>query len=379
MELPVEVIDAGQVRLRPPRESDANDIAAACADPLTQRFLPMLPVPYTLQDALWWVNVGAASSRAAGGAAYAVVNPTTDRVLGGTGINRVIGERAQGEVGYWIAPWARGRGVATAATIALSAWAFRHGFARLELLTERENAASQRVALNAGYRREGIRRMAGAGRAGTRHDLVAWARLIDDPPGPTGRIMPDLPAGLLSDGTITLRPLRTEDTDQLYALRTAPDVVARAIPAFVPRRADIAARCAVAESRWLAGEVVDLTIRAPGGELAGQIGLYQVDPGLGQASVGYDLLPAYRGRGYATRAVRLLAQWAFDHARLVRLVAGTAPDNVASQRVLERAGFVREGVQRRRLPATGGDRVDDVLFGLVPGDSYAAVPSARTP
>jgi RimJ/RimL family protein N-acetyltransferase len=379
VELPVEIIDGPEVRLRPPRESDADQVAAACADPLTQRFLPMLPDPYTREDALWWINVGSASSRAAGGASYVVVDPATDRVLGGTGINRVIGERAQGEVGYWIAPWARGRGVATAATVALSTWAFRRGFARLELLTERENTASQRVALNAGYQREGVRRLAGAGRAGSRHDLVAWARLVDDPPGPTPRILPDLPAGVLSDGTVSLRPLRTEDTDEVYALRTDPDVVLRSTPPFTPSRNDVAERCAIAGCRWLAGDLVDLTIRAPEGPLAGQIALFHIEHGLGQASVGYDLLPAYRGRGYATRAVRLLAGWAFTHAGIDRLVAGTAPDNVASQRVLERAGFQREGLQRRRLPAAGGDRQDDVLFGLVPGDSYAAVPSASTP
>jgi RimJ/RimL family protein N-acetyltransferase len=376
----VEVIDGAGVRLRPPRDSDADDIAAGCADPLSQRYLPMLPDPYTRDDALWWINVGAVSSRTAGGAAYVIVDPVSDRVLGGAGLNRVMGERAQSEVGYWVAPWGRGRGVATAATVALSNWAFRHGFRRLELLTEMENAASQRVALNAGFQREGVRRSAGAGRRGTRHDLVAFARLAGDPPGPARRLLPDLPAGVLTDGTVTLRPLRTRDTDDLYALRTAPDVVARAIPPYPPSRADVAVRCARAESRWLAGELAHLSIRDSATDtLAGEIGLVYAEPGIGQAAVGYDLLPAWRGRGYATRAVRLLARWAFTHAGVARLAAGTAADNVASQRVLERAGFVREGLQRRRLPAAGGDRVDEVHYGLVPDDGYAAIPRASTP
>jgi len=66
--------------------------------------------------------------------------------------------------------------------------------------------------------------------------------------------------------------------------------------------------------------------------------------------------------------VRLIARWAFTYTGLARLIAGTAPENVASQRVLERAGFRREGLQRRRLPMAGGGRIDDVLYGLVPGD-----------
>jgi RimJ/RimL family protein N-acetyltransferase len=78
------------------------------------------------------------------------------------------------------------------------------------------------------------------------------------------------------------------------------------------------------------------------------------------------MLPAWRGRGYATRAVRLVARWAFDSAGVARLVAGTLPSNVGSQRVLEKAGFRREGLQFGRLPAADGGRVDDILFAMLP-------------
>jgi RimJ/RimL family protein N-acetyltransferase len=84
-----------------------------------------------------------------------------------------------------------------------------------------------------------------------------------------------------------------------------------------------------------------------------------------QAMVGYSLMPEWRGRGYATRSVRLVVEWAQRHAGIIRVVAGTAPDNVASQRVLERAGFVREGYQRARLPGPNGTRIDDVMYAVV--------------
>ena len=57
--------------------------------------------------------------------------------------------------------------------------------------------------------------------------------------------------------------------------------------------------------------------------------------------------------------------WAFEAVGIARVIAGTAPGNVGSQRVLERAGFEREGYQRARLPGPGGSRIDDVLFALV--------------
>jgi Acetyltransferases, including N-acetylases of ribosomal proteins len=70
----------------------------------------------------------------------------------------------------------------------------------------------------------------------------------------------------------------------------------------------------------------------------------------------------------ASRAVRLVADWAFDVAGVARLSAGTAPDNIASQRTLERAGFRREGYERARLPSLDGGRVDNVAWALLPGD-----------
>jgi RimJ/RimL family protein N-acetyltransferase len=364
-----QIIDAGPVRLRPFRPSDIDDVTAACADPLTQRSLPALPSPYTRQDATWWVTEGAAAARLAGGAAYAVVDPVTDRLLGCAGLARVSAERGQAEVGYWVAPWARGRGVATAAARALSDWAFARGFVRLELLTSWENTISQRVALAVGFQREGVRRNALGRRDGSRYDAVAYSRLAEDPPGPVPRALPDLPAGGLSDGVVTLRGLLARDADFLYTLHVLPDVVATSVPPVAPDREEIELRCARSAARWLAGERADLVIvDTATGTAAGEIGLYYQEPQTGQAMIGYCMLPPWRGRGYVTRAALLVARWAFTEIGIARLIAGTKPDNVSSQRVLERAGFQREGYLRDRLPWVNGGRLDDVLYALLPRD-----------
>src|SRR5262245_39862477 len=90
------------------------------------------------------------------------------------------------------------------------------------------------------------------------------------------------------------------------------------------------------------------------------------DPGL--AAVGYWLRPEARGRGAATVAVQLIARWAFDELGVQRLELTTAPENVASRRVAERAGFTREGVLRG-LQATKNDgRRDSVMFSLLSAD-----------
>jgi RimJ/RimL family protein N-acetyltransferase len=85
------------------------------------------------------------------------------------------------------------------------------------------------------------------------------------------------------------------------------------------------------------------------------------------ASVGYWVGPHARGRGAATRALRLVASWAFAELGIERLQLTTHPDNVASQRVAERAGFTREGLLRSYLAIPRGRR-DSLMYSLLPGD-----------
>ncbi|SCL28274.1 Protein N-acetyltransferase, RimJ/RimL family [Micromonospora nigra] len=359
-------VEGDGVRLRPYRLDDVADVAAACADPVTQRSLDGLPAPYTEADAQQWITQAAPAAFATGGCAYAVVDPATDRLLAGIGLSNPVPYRSQAEVGYWVAPWARRRGVATAATRALAAHAFATGTARLELLTAAENPASQRVALAAGFRHEGVRRQAGPVRQGGRRDLTVWARLADDLPGPTPRLLPDLPGGALTDGVVTLRRLAPDDAEVMFRLHTLPEVYANQAPPVPPGRETIERRCRLSEGGWLAGQVARLLIldAATGGPL-GSCGLTYSTPAAAEGTVGYALLPEARGRGVATRAVVLLRDWAFGPVGLSRLTAGTLPDNTASHRVLERAGFRREGLLRGALPGLAGDRIDDLVFGLL--------------
>uniref|UniRef100_A0A0D9VX60 N-acetyltransferase domain-containing protein n=1 Tax=Leersia perrieri TaxID=77586 RepID=A0A0D9VX60_9ORYZ len=84
-----------------------------------------------------------------------------------------------------------------------------------------------------------------------------------------------------------------------------------------------------------------------------------------RASVGYRVAQAYWGRGVATGAVRAAAEAVFaEWPWLERLEAVADVENPASQRVLEKAGFVREGVLRRYVLLKGRPR-DMVMFSRV--------------
>jgi RimJ/RimL family protein N-acetyltransferase len=364
--LVAESIDGAGVRVRRYRDEDVPAVQAACDDPLTQRFLPMLPSPYTREDAAWWVREGSLPAFERGGGNFAIADPDSDHLLGGIGITHE--QNGNGEIGYWVAPWARSRRVATAATRALTDYAFSAGYGRLQLRTEAENTPSQRVAIAAGYLREGVQRGSVLTRTGGRHDLIVWARLATDPSGPSVRILPDLPGGRLTDGTVTLRPLGPADAEAVLALYTDPEVVAASMRNEPLEPAPVARICGHAGANWLAGTQAHLAMRdAASDAFAGDIGLFEVSPA-GQAMIGYAVAPAWRGRGLATRAVRLLSAWALQATGIARLGAGADPSNTASQRVLTKAGFTREGYQRGHLPAPGGGRADVISYALLATD-----------
>lgn len=279
-----------------------------------------------------------------------------DRLLGGLALTPV--RPGTSELGFWVVPEERRRGVATEAVRLLCGAVD----SRLELVTDVTDTVAQRVALGAGFTRETVRR-GGTLRDGARRDDVLWSWLPGDPPGPAERPLPDLTDGGLRDGEVTLRPQGPADVDDLLVLENLPDVRVRAIERHERTREEVERACAHAASRWLAGERAAFVILADGA-FAGSLGLFNTRLGR-QAMIGYSVRPEFRGRGVATRAVRLVCDWAFA-AGFQRLVAGTAPDNVASQRVLAKAGFVRESIERSRFDGPDGTRVDDVLHVLFP-------------
>lgn len=101
------------------------------------------------------------------------------------------------------------------------------------------------------------------------------------------------------------------------------------------------------------------------GRAVGVIGLtVQTDIHRWSAEIGYWLGAAYWGKGIATAAVRSLTAWGMDHLGFVRLFAMPFAHNIASCRVLEKAGYVREGIMRKSA-TKDGQLLDQVLYAHV--------------
>jgi len=167
----VELRD-GVVLLRPWLEEDVPALVDACNDAEITRWIPVIPTPYTEEDACAFVR-----REVEGSPEYSFAVTAGEALAGAIGMRaNAHGYRAR--IGYWVAAWARGQGVATRALRCLSRWAFDElGLQRLELITDPENVASQRVAEKVGFRREGVLRAHLRHRDGRVRDSVMWSLL----------------------------------------------------------------------------------------------------------------------------------------------------------------------------------------------------------
>lgn len=168
-----------------------------------------------------------------------------------------------------------------------------------------------------------------------------------------------------------LRPPEPADADALLPIRSEEDTRRWMLwdDEPTPDHAEILANIERARQSWADGTWAVFMITVDGEIVGGaNLGFYDHDI----AETSYYLAQAARGKGYATRAVRLLARWAFEQNGIERLELRANPQNDASLGLADRVGFTREGIQRASRRATDGSRFDTVVFSLLPGELAAS-------
>jgi len=146
----------GVVALRPWEPRDLEFVVQSCQDPEVSRYSPVIPFPYVEADARGWFEIQDPGRLAGDSLDFAVSEAATGRPLGAIGLHKVDHRLLTAETGYWLAREARGQGYMTRAVRLLAGWVFDGLlFARLELRTDPENVASQRIAERCGFRKEG--------------------------------------------------------------------------------------------------------------------------------------------------------------------------------------------------------------------------------
>lgn len=167
-----------------------------------------------------------------------------------------------------------------------------------------------------------------------------------------------------SDGLVTLRPWRRDDSESLVeCLDGDPEITTwlDQVPQPYTRADALAYIGGIGESAFA---VTDATT----GRIVGSIGVRFSDT-RDVGEIGYWMRSDARGKGLMTRALRLVARWAFEEAGAARVQLRADIENLASRRVAEKAGFQLEGVLRSaHWNARLGRRQDWAMYSLLPGE-----------
>ncbi len=175
----------------------------------------------------------------------------------------------------------------------------------------------------------------------------------------------EFPVDGVSDGEIRLRLQADSDLPAIVRALQDPDI---------PRWTRVPSPYGEAEAkRWHeqqaaareVGELLHLlVVDATTDDLLGSVGIVHADWVEGRCELGYWTARESRGRGIASRAVRLLCAWAFDNLPVERIEIHAEPENTASRRVAEAAGFEFEGVLRSYF-VNKGVRRDAASYSLL--------------
>ncbi|MEP6649679.1 MAG: GNAT family N-acetyltransferase [Lapillicoccus sp.] len=366
------VIETERFRLRPWTARDAPGPDEG-PDADSRRFMPSGAHPDASTFPAW-LRRRELSQDANEHLNWAIADRQTDRALGNLTVFRLdpVANRFQAEIGYWLYPTARGRGVLSEVMPAMVDHAFAPvaaggmGLARLYAETDLDNGPSQAVLLRAGFRRWGQDRYAYRNAAGDVTDgayleLLATDERLDRRPQRVDDVT-------LEGGRVRLRPWRDDDAERV--VEGCTDERSRHWLAGLPQpyttehAAEYIRGC---RGQAALGAGLLLALADPADDVCvGSVSLTDLrtdDPTTG--TVGYWTHPSARGSGVTTEAVGLLVAHAFRPTvdgglGLRRLELQAAAGNIASQRVAEVNGFHRAGV-RRRAEHLGDGSYDDLV------------------
>ncbi len=371
---PPTLTDAAEpdpITLRPHGSQDVEAVLEMCADASVQRWTTV-PVPYERSDAEAFVGGRAGEWERDGDCTLAIEAVDDDgrpRFAGNVALR--LGANGAAEVGYALAPWARGRGVMSRAVRLMLEWGFSEvadggaGLSVVHWQAHVGNWASRRVAWSCGFRVEGTVRGLCAQR-GTQHDGWIGSIVRGDPlqPGTTW-----LEAAQLAGERVLLRPWREDDAARVA--EACADPVSRQWLPQLPEPYTLA------DAQWYIRSREESHASAAGvywciadpddDRCLGAISVMDLDGSPPEPQIGYWAHPDARGRGVTTEATRLVLEHALLPVQqgglgLGRVILRAAAGNAASRKVAVAAGMSEYGVAHRLERLRDGSRDDLVLY-----------------
>lgn len=175
---------------------------------------------------------------------------------------------------------------------------------------------------------------------------------------------------MLKGSSVTLRPVRDADLDQLYSYHLDIDNRGDFFPRGILAQPIFHRR--FEENGFWNKEDGMLVIVSPHDEILGHIEFFKTVNYLDEYELSYQVYPAeHRGKGLATEAVNLLVRYLFENKRVNRIRLVIHPDNLASRRIAEKCGFRHEGTAREAWYHKGFHQ-DVEIYAILHKDVIAA-------
>lgn len=152
------------------------------------------------------------------------------------------------------------------------------------------------------------------------------------------------PFPVLETERLLIRRITNDDANQIIALRSNPETMK-----YIPRPLTKTTEEALEHIAQI-DNTIDTNVGINWGitlkdnpNVIGVIGYYRIKPEHYRAEIGYMLLPEFHGKGIIPEAVKTVINYGFNEMELHSIEAIIDPENFASERVLQKIGFVKEG------------------------------------
>lgn len=173
------------------------------------------------------------------------------------------------------------------------------------------------------------------------------------------------PFPVLTTDRLVLRKTKIEDAEEVFIMRSDPELL---------RYVDRDPAKTIDEARSFIQLITDnldnnvgvswaMTLK-DSDKMIGSIAIWRIDKENHRGEIGYVLLTEYQGKGLMLEAIQAVADYGFKEMKLHSLEANINPDNLASQNVLERTGFVREAYFRENYHYNG-KFIDSAIYSLI--------------
>ncbi len=162
-----------------------------------------------------------------------------------------------------------------------------------------------------------------------------------------------------------LRRIANEDVNEIFALRSDKETMKYVPRPLAKTLEDAMVHISIIDSKIETNEGINwaITIKEEP-KLIGIIGHYRIKPEHYRAEIGYMLLPEYHGKGIITEAIKEVVKYGFQVMKLHSIEAIIDPENLASEKVLQKSGFVKEA-HLKENEYFDGRFLDTVIYSIL--------------